>query len=193
VAAPFLQQRKRKGYIARRVDKKSIDWSESFLSFINNAYDGRNIVAGEFDVKIDALPTGINQSAKISPYATFIDLHCAKGVQTLANYNYSASNTFKWSLAECGDVTLRIEVGEFSLRKNYEGQKGFPEFLADFRDGRRIFRVSEFKEFTKALQNESVSAIDVNYQFTGQRPVVSMIRSVPLQAPPTAAACWTSE
>ena len=161
------------------------------MSFLNNANAGRQIVDGVFEVKINALPTGINQSAKISPYATFIDLHCAEGVQTLANYNYSASNTFKWSLAECGDVSLRIEVGEYSLRKIYEGQKGFANFLADFRDGRRIFSVKEFPEFRSALQNESVSAIDVNYEFRGQKPVIQMINAVPLAAPGIAAACWT--
>ena len=192
-AAPFLKQKSRKGYIPTRVEKKSIKWDDDFLAFLNNASSGRHIVGGNFEVTINALPTGINQSAKISPYATFIDLHCAEGVQTLANYNYSASNTFKWSLAECGDVTLRIEVGEFSLRKAYEGQKGFPRFLADFRDGRKIFNVKEFKEFRSALENESVSAIDVNYEFRGQNPVIKMIEAVPLLAPPTATACWTNQ
>ncbi len=190
-AAPFVKLKSRKGYIPTRVEKKSIEWDKEFLAFLNNASSGRHIVGGKFDVTINALPTGINQSAQISPYATFIDLHCAEGVQTLANYNYSASNTFKWSLAECGDVTLRIEVGEFSLRKTYQGQKGFPEFLADFRDGRKIFNVKEFKEFRTSLENESVSAIDVNYEFSGQKPVIKMINSVPLTAPSTAAACWT--
>ena len=190
-AAPFLQQKRRKGYIPTRVEKRSIEWDDQFISFLNNASDGRHIVDGKFEVTINALPTGINQSAQISPYATFIDLHCAESVQTLANYNYSASNTFKWSLSECGDLTLRIEVGEFSLRKTYEGQKGFPKFLADFRDGRKIFHVKEFEEFRSALENESVSAIDVNYEFRGQKPVIKMINAVPLSPPSVATACWT--
>ena len=192
-ARAFLKQKRRKGYIPVRINKKLIDWDKDFLSFLNNASSGKHIVDGKFEVKISALPTGINQSAKISPYATFIDLHCADGVQTLANYNYSASKTFKWSLAECGDVTLRISVGEFSLEKDYLGQKGFPKFLADFRDGRHIFSVKEFPQFRKALENESVSAIDVNYEFSGQKPVIKMINAVPLSPPATAAACWTDQ
>ncbi len=190
-AEPFLKHESKKGYIPVQVEKKSIDWGKKFLSFLNNASSGRHIVDGKFEVKISALPTGINQSANISPYATFIDLHCAEKVQTLANYNYSASNTFQWSLAECGDVTLRIEVGEYSLRKTYEGQKGFPKFLADFRDGRKIFSVKQFPEFTAALGNESVTAIDVNYKFKGQKPVIQMINSVPLAPPSSAASCWS--
>ena len=190
-AAPFLKPKNKKGYVPTRVNKKSIEWDHKFISFVNNASDGRHVVDGEFEVKINALPTGINQRAKISPFATFIDLHCAKGVQTLANYNYSASNTFKWSLLECGDVTLRIEVGEYSLRKTYEGQKGFPRFLADFRDGRRIFYPKEFEEFESALTSEAVSAIDVNYEFVGQNPVIKTINTVPLEAPPVATKCWT--
>ncbi len=190
-AKPFLRQKRRKGYVPVRVEKKSIPWEKEFMTFLNNASSGKHIVDGTFEVKINALPTGINQSAKISPYATFIDLHCADGVQTLANYNYSASKTFKWSLEQCGDVSLRISVGEFSLEKNYPGQKGFPHFLADFRDGRRIFSVKEFPQFRKALENESVSAIDVNYEFSGQKPVIRMINAVPLSAPETATACWT--
>lgn len=167
-------------------------WEEDFMQFINNADDGRNIVANEFTVKISALPTGINQSATISPYATFIDLHCAEDIQTLANYNYSASNDFVWSLESCGDVTLRIEVGEYSLRKTYSGRKGFALFLSDFRDGRRIFSPDEFPEQASQLRNASVKAIDVNYKITGQRPVIQTLTAVPLSPPQKVMACWST-
>lgn len=189
-AAPFLEQKRRKGYVASKANKKQMDWDKDFMKYLNRALNGKNIVEGTFDVKISALPTGINQSSKISPYATFIDLHCANGVQTLANYNYSATQTFKWSLAECGDVSLRIEVGEFSLRKTYEGRKGFPQFLKDFRDGRKIFSVNNFPEFKSALSAQKVSAIDVNFEFSGQKPVVRIVNSVDLNPPSKALSCW---
>ena len=190
-AAPFLKKKLKKGYIGSYVKAASMEWEPQFIEFINNADLGRLIVAGEFTVNIAALPTGINQSAQISPYATFIDLHCAESVQTLANYNYSASNEFKWSLSSCGDVTLRIEVGEYSLRKQYTGQKGFSKFLADFRDGRRIFTIKEFPEFFSQLKNEKVQAIDVNYEIKGQKePVIQMLNAVPLNPPTNAIACW---
>lgn len=189
-AAPFLRKKRQKGYIARVNKDTSMNWEPDFIKYVNDADSGRQIVGGEFTVNISALPTGINQSAQISPYATFIDLHCADGVQTLANYNYSASNEFKWALNTCGDVTLRIEVGQYSLRKQYTGQKGFSKFLADFRDGRRIFTVDEFPEFASQLRNERVQAIDVNYEIKGQEPVIQMLQSVPLNPPREAIACW---
>ena len=191
-ASPFLTRKFRKGYLPKIVESNALPWEPDFIRFINNADDGRNIVAGEFTVKISALPTGINQSATISPYATYIDLHCADDVQTLANYNYSASNDFIWSLEKCGDVTLRIEVGEYSLRKTYSGRKGFALFLADFRDGRHIFRPKDFPEQASQLTNASVIAIDVNYKITGQRPVIQMLTSVPLSPPKQVMACWSN-
>ena len=191
-ASPFLKKKLKKGFISNRVKNNALDWQPEFIEFVNNADDGRKIVAGDFVVKISALPTGINQSALISPYATFVDLHCAEGVQTLSNYNYSASNDFKWSLSTCGDVTLRIEVGEYSLIKEYLGQKGFSKFLADFRDGRRIFTVKEFPEFETQLRNEKVQAIDVNYEISGQKPVIQMLKSVPLTPPWKALSCWVN-
>lgn len=189
-AAPFLRKKLNKGFIPKVNKGTSMSWEPEFIKFVNDADSGRHIVGGEFAVNISALPTGINQSAQISPYATFIDLHCADGVQTLANYNYSASNEFNWALSTCGDVTLRIEVGEYSLRKQYTGQKGFPKFLADFRDGRRIFTVGEFPEFASQLKNEKVQALDVNYEIRGQGPVIKMLQSVPLDPPREAIACW---
>ena len=189
-AAPFLKKKFKKGYIPNVVNDQVMPWKDDFMQFINNADEGRLIVGSEFTVHISALPTGINQSAKISPYATYLDLHCADGVQTLANYNYSASNDFKWSLSKCGNVTLRIEVGEYSLRKEYSGRKGFSRFLADFSDGRRVFTVDEFPENVAKLKNESVKAIDVHYRITGQEPVIQMLKSVPLSPPKEAIECW---
>jgi type VI secretion system protein ImpL len=189
-AAPFLKKKLKKGYISARVNNNGLDWQPQFIEFVNRADAGKNIVAGEFVVSIGALPTGINQSALISPFATFIDLHCADGVQSLANYNYYTTNEFNWSLKSCGDVTLRIEVGEYSLRKQYTGQKGFSKFLLDFRDGRRIFSIKEFPEFESQLRNEKVQAIDVNYEIQGQEPVIQMLESVPLNPPVNAVSCW---
>lgn len=192
LALPFLSKKYRKGYIPNIVNKESLSWDSEFIKFINNADEGRNIVASEFTVKISALPTGINQNAAISPYATYIDLHCADNVQTLANYNYSASNDFVWSLEKCGDTTLRIEVGAYSLMKTYSGRKGFASFLADFTDGRHIFVPDDFPEQSSQLKNSAVSAIDVNYKIKGQRPVIQMLTSVPLSPPTQVISCWVN-
>jgi type VI secretion system protein ImpL len=189
-AGPFLKKKLSKGYISARVNNQGLDWEPSFIEFVNNADDGKKIVAGEFVVSISTLPTGINQSAQISPFATYIDLHCAEGVQTLANYNYFTSNDFNWSLKTCGDTILRIDLGEYTLRKQYLGQKGFSRFLADFRDGRRIFTISDFPELESQLRNEKVQAIDVNYEISGQDPVIQMLEAVPLDPPYKVISCW---
>jgi type VI secretion system protein ImpL len=191
-AEPFLRKKYKKGYIPKIVNGRSMPWESDFMRFVNNADSGRIIVANEFTVRISALPTGINQSATISPYATYLDLHCADGIQTLANYNYTASNDFVWSLSQCGNTSLRIEVGEYSLQKSYKGRKGFAKFLADFRDGRRVFNVDEFPENASKLRNASVTTIDVQYKITGQAPVIQMLKSVPLAPPKQAIACWSS-
>jgi len=191
-ASPFLTKKYRKGYLSNIVESNSLPWETDFITFINNADDGKGIVAGEFTVKISALPTGVNQSATISPYATYLDLHCADDVQTLANYNYSASKDFIWSIEKCGFVTLRIEVGEYSLRKTYSGRKGFSLFLSEFRDGRHVFKPEDFPEQASQLTNSSVKAIDVNYKITGQRPVIQMLTAVPLAPPKQVMTCWAN-
>lgn len=190
-ASPFLTKKYRKGYLSNTVDSNALPWEPDFITFVNYADEGKSIVEGEFTVKISALPTGINQSATISPYATYIDLHCADDVQTLANYNYSASKDFVWSIEKCGFATLRIEVGEYSLRKTYSGRKGFSLFLADFRDGRHVFKPEDFPEQASQLKNASVKAIDVNYKIKGQQPVIKMLTAVPLSPPDQVMACWS--
>ena len=86
---------------------------------------------------------------------------------------------------------MRIEVGEYSLKKDYKGRKGFAKFLADFRDGRRVFDVDEFPENESKLRNASVKSIDVQYEIKGQGPVIQMLKSVPLTPPRQAIACWS--
>ena len=189
-AAPFLRKRFQKGYLPARVGKYELAWTKPFMRFINAAAAGRFIVGNEFVVKIDALPSGVNQGARISPYATFLDLHCAGGVQTLANYNYSVSREFNWSLEKCGDVNLRIDIGQLRLMRTYKGVKGFSNFLLDFRDGRKVFVPEDFPEQASQLINEGVSGIDVNYAISGQEPVIKVLDAVPLTPPPTVQQCW---
>ncbi len=189
-AKPFLRKRFKKGYLPARVQGRGMAWSGEFLRFINTAAEGRFIVGNEFNVKISALPSGVNQGAKISPYASFLDLHCADGVQSLANYNYSVSHEFNWSLEKCGDVTLRVEIGQLRLVKQYRGVKGFSNFLFDFRDGRRVFVPEDFPDQTSQLRNEGVTGIDINYEISGQEPVIKMLDAVPLAPPGRVLQCW---
>lgn len=190
-AQAFLHKRQLRGYQTANANGMTIPWTEEFMRFANNGSVGKNLVNGEYTVRIGSLPTGVNQTAQISPYSTILDVRCAGGVQTLANYNYNSTKEFKWSLEKCGDVSLSISIGQITLRKEYKGEKGFPEFLRAFRDGHRVFVVAnEFPEYVQQLHNVNVRAIDVNYEITGQEPLVEILNTAPLSAPAKVAACW---
>jgi len=199
-AKAYLVKRNKKGYLPAKVKGRNIKWSEKFMTFVNQAASGRLIVGNEYVVNIKTLPTGVNQGAAISPYATYLTLRCADEVQKLANYNYSGSQDFKWSLEKCGEVKLQIDIGHITLTKLYTGEKfaaknqkgikGFGEFLDDFRDGHYVFVAEDFPNQTAQLLNENVKTIDVNYEIHNQEPVLQANKSVPLDLPEHAAACW---
>jgi type VI secretion system protein ImpL len=189
-AVAFLQKRQLRGYQPAQVNGKSIPWTTEFMEFANNGSVGRNLVNGEYTVRLSAFPTGVNQSASTSPYSAILNLQCADGVQTLPNYNYNAIKDFKWSLEKCGDVTLAVQIGQLTLRKEYKGEKAFPQFLTDFRDGHKVMVAEEFPDLQAQLRNLNVRAVDVNYQISGQDPLIQILRSVPLAAPSTVTTCW---
>jgi len=188
--APFVEKQYKRGIVRSDVKQRSINLTEDLLSVLNSAENGKFVVGNSFDVAVNALPTGTNPGARIQPYATFLDLHCSDGTQTLANYNYPTQHTFNWALENCGDTSLRIEIGKLTLLKNYTGVKGFGRFLEEFHDGRHIFSSSDFPNQTAQLENSGVSYIDVNFEIRGQKPVIQMLDSVPLQLPEVAAHCW---
>lgn len=188
--APFVEKKYKRGIVRSNVAQRSIGLTEELLEVLNQAENGKFIVGNSFDVAVNALPTGANPGARIQPYATFVDLYCSDGTQTLANYNYPTQHQFKWALETCGDTTLRIEIGQLTLMKNYVGVKGFSKFLKEFQDGRHIFASSDFPNQEAQLLNSGVNFIDVNFEIKGQRPVIQMLDSVPLQLPEMAAHCW---
>lgn len=188
--SPFVKKQFKKGYVRANVEKRSLGLSETFLDVLNKSAAGAFVVGNQFTVSMNALPSGTNSEANASPYATFLDLHCSDGTQTMANYNYPTQHDFNWSLETCGDTTLRIEIGQLTLLKEYLGVKGFGKFLLDFQDGRRIFTVDDFPNQKAQLINNGVRYIDVSYEINGQRPVIQMLSTVPLELPKLAAYCW---
>lgn len=188
--SPFVKKQFKKGYVRANIEKRSLGLTETFLDVLNQSAAGAFVVGNQFTVSMNALPSGTNTDAKVSPYATFLDLHCSDGTQTMTNYNYPTQHDFNWSLETCGDTTLRIEIGQLTLLKEYLGVKGFGKFLLDFQDGRRIFTVDDFPNQKAQLINNDVRYIDVSYEINGQRPVIQMLDTVPLQLPQLAAYCW---
>ncbi|WP_419811105.1 type VI secretion protein IcmF/TssM N-terminal domain-containing protein [Bacterioplanoides sp.] len=188
--APFVSKRYKRGYIKADVNDRSLQLDDAFLEVVNKASDGAFVVGNEFVVSMNALPSGSNPDASVSPYATFIDLHCSSGTQTMANYNYPTQHNFLWSLENCGDVSLRIDIGQLMLTKDYNGVKGFAKFLTDFHGGRRVFTPEDFPNQQAQLENLNVRYIDLNYEIEGQRPVIQTLDTVPLDLPSTIAYCW---
>jgi type VI secretion system protein ImpL len=188
--SPFVKKQFKKGYVRANIEQRSLGLTETFLDILNQSAAGAFVVGNQFTVSMNALPSGANTDAKVSPYATFIDLHCSDGTQTMANYNYPTQHDFNWSLETCGDTTLRIEIGQLTLLKEYLGVKGFGKFLLDFQDGRRIFTVDDFPNQKAQLVNNGVRYIDISYEINGQRPVIQMLDTVPLELPQLAAYCW---
>ncbi|MCJ8315115.1 MAG: hypothetical protein HRU38_23975, partial [Saccharospirillaceae bacterium] len=190
-AAPYLSKKKDKGYIPTEVSsKRQVPWDKNFIRYINEASAGRSLVGNEFKVKITTIPTGVNQSAAIAPYATFLELHCGDTQQSIANYNYTTTSEFTWSLENCGDTTLQIDIGHISLRKLYAGPTGFSQFLQEFRDGRHTFGAADFPDQESLLRKESVTAIDVKYQFQNHQSVLRVLDDVPLAPPEQVTQCW---
>jgi len=86
---------------------------------------------------------------------------------------------------------LKIEVGNVSLTKRYPGPQGFPEFLQEFRQGRRTFQAREFPDQQAALKRLGVEYIVVTYQFTGQDRVLGALGAGGLgRLPRTIVTCW---
>ncbi|MCH8530628.1 MAG: hypothetical protein LAT65_07245 [Saccharospirillum sp.] len=189
-AQAFVQRQLNRGYVPSEVRNRRMTLNPDFYQVLNEARTGGIVVGNEFDVTMRTLPSGTNAGAGVSPYATFLNLHCSDGVQTLANYNYPSQHTFRWSLETCGDTSLTIEIGQMRLTRDYPGVKGFARFLNDFRDGRYIFSASDFPSAEAQLRQQNVSQIDVNYQISGQRPVIQSLTTVPLSLPPVIASCW---
>lgn len=189
-AQAFVSRQLNRGYVPAEVKGRTMTMENDFYSVLNNASNGGIIVGNEFDVSVRTLPSGTNGGASVSPYATFLNLHCSDGVQTLANYNYPSERTFNWSLEQCGDTSLTIEIGQMRLTKDYPGVKGFARFLDDFRDGRFLFSASDFPNSEAQLRQVNVNQIDINYQIVGQRPVIQSLSTVPLSLPPKVASCW---
>jgi type VI secretion system protein ImpL len=192
-AQSFVTRQLNRGYVPVEVKGRTMTLGDDFYSVLNNASNGGIIVGNQFDVSIRTLPSGTNAGASIAPYATFLNLHCSDGVQTLANYNYPSERTFNWALEQCGDTSLTIEIGQMRLTKNYPGVKGFARFLDDFRDGRFLFSASDFPSSEAQLRQANVSQIDINYQIVGQRPLIQSLSTVPLSLPPQIASCWPSQ
>lgn len=214
LAAPFMGWSVGKGYYAKEALGGTIPFDPSVFPFLLKgakvsataaaaaaaaaaAPPGGAAPKQDASVGIYAIPTDVNPDAGKKPHAVKLELRCQSGVQSLANYQYAVNRTFVWSPETCGDVVLRIEVGDVVLTKRYAGEQGFVNFLRDFRGGKRVFYPTEFPSEKGALERMQVKFIRVNYNFTGEGQVLrqageakAKAAALPSQVVRNIARCW---
>jgi type VI secretion system protein ImpL len=193
-AAPFVGWSVQRGYYAKEVLNGSVPFDPSFFAFLTKGAKVSATAATAkketFSVPIRGLPTDTNPDARIKPHTTRLELQCAGAVQSLVNQNYPTARTFNYLPDGCNDVLFQIEVSDLILTKKYTGPRAFPEFLQDFKGGRRTFNTSEFPAERASLERLGIKYIRVNYQFSGEGAIIGTVANIPGQAPRNIAQCW---
>jgi type VI secretion system protein ImpL len=189
-AEPFLTRSLKKGYFAKKVMAKNIDFKEYFLTFLTKGAKAARPVKGRYSVNIKAYPTGANTEAQVIPHETSLELRCESDTIKLVNFNYPVKKTFNWSPQTCSDVIFMIKVGNVVLTKKYTGYQAFPKFIKNFEKGRHRFYSWEFPDEKAALKRMGIKYITVKYQFRGHRPVLKLLQSAPGRIPRSIATCW---
>jgi len=189
-ASPFLGRNKY-GYFAKKAQGARIPFKRDFFTFITRGGEVSTSIQPEYKVQIKALPIDVNDDARKEPYEVSLDLGCASGKMRLENYNHPAQGIFTYVPVDCGDVTLQIYFEGLVLSKVYPGHGGFPQFLADFKNGSRRFTPDDFPESKGILKKMNVSEIKVSYEFVDSKPVIQLLEKVPRHIPDTVTACWS--
>jgi len=189
-AKPFIGQNLDGRFYSKDVKGKTIDLEDSFLSYLTKSAKVARLMNKSYSVFIDSEPTGANQDARVRPHATTLKLQCSPEAIQLVNHNYPVSKTVEWSPKTCGDVVLKIEVGNTVLTKEYKGYLGFAEFIKEFEKDQRVFFPREFPVEEWALKGMGIKYITVRYQFKGYQPVLEILRSAPGEIPKEIAECW---
>jgi len=189
-ALPFIGWRSGRGYYVKEAMGAQLPFYPEFIQFLNKTASGKTTLRNRYDVFIRAFPTDVNSDAITKPYETTLEMQCGDGSYILRNLNYPVSKSFKWQPGICGDVVLTIKVGNLKLVKQYSGDHGFPEFLADFRDGERVFYPYDFPEHEDAIKRLGIRFIRVRYQFKGNRPLLRLLQHTPNNLPEKIVNCW---
>lgn len=187
--APFIGRDRKRGYYAKKADGESIPFKPAFLAFLTRGAFSAKSALNLYKVKMDGLPTDTNPDATIIPHVTKLELECAAGVQSLDNYNYPVSHTFEWSPTECGDVSLKILIGDLTLKKTYTGFRPFAQFIKDFENGQHTFYRIDFPDMGPALKRMGIKFIKVKYKISGGGPVITLLNMAAGRAPEEIVSC----
>ena len=194
-AAPFVGRDLKRGYYPREVLGRTLPFEAAFLTFFSSAKVGIPLAAltpvSENNVTISGLPTEANDSARVQPHATRLEIQCGSQVQSLVNMNYPVSKVFTWS-AQCNGVVFTIEVGNLVLTRLYTGPEAFAKFLMDFGNGQHTFYPVDFPQQSSALRAMGIQYIRVQYRFSGHESIINQAKPAlaqPTQVPLTIVKC----
>ena len=93
----------------------------------------------------------------------------------LENANFRNTRKIRWSPKTCGHVILDIQFPGVTLRRMYKGRLGFPNFLKDFSNGRKIFTAGQFPEAADFLAEKGVEYFSLGYKLTDEKPVLRFV------------------
>ncbi|MGB1110010.1 MAG: hypothetical protein ACPG4N_06625, partial [Gammaproteobacteria bacterium] len=186
---PMVKREFGKGYVKRVAKGRSVPLRSEFLTFLSRGRDGFQVQQANYPVNFNAFPTSVRPITAPQVSLTSLALQCANDSQVLDNFNFAISKTFDWT-NRCGDVTLSMDINGQRLEKTWKGPKAFPEFLTEFKDGTKRFVPEDFPSFSADLKRWGVEGIDVEFEISGQEPVVGALNAVPATAPTVISSCW---
>ncbi|MEN6475680.1 MAG: type VI secretion protein IcmF/TssM N-terminal domain-containing protein [Syntrophaceae bacterium] len=195
-AAPFVGRDLKRGYYPKEALGRSLPFENAFLVFFSRAKVGIPMAAlaqaaSDNAVTVSGLPTEANDSARLQPQLTRLDVQCLGGMQSLANMNFPVSKVFTWS-PQCSGVVFTIEVGNVVLTRMYTGPEAFAKFLMDFPGGRHTFTPADFPQQAGALRALGITYIKAQYRFSGHQAIINQAKpslSQPTQLPVTIVRC----
>ncbi len=172
-ASAFIDQN-RSGFTARTVFDLQLPFNKAFLKLLTEGRYFPLQQQTEYPVSITTLPVSVNRGARISPHSTTLSLSCADEKTQLFNSNFPETRNFIWRPATCGQVLLEIRFEDAVLTKKYTGPRGFVQFLTEFRDGTRQFRVDDFPEYAGYLSKNDITDITLAYDMDGIEPILNL-------------------
>ncbi|MCL1126464.1 type VI secretion protein IcmF/TssM N-terminal domain-containing protein [Shewanella surugensis] len=182
-------ERKADGWHPKSFQGLSIPFKADFFQFVERGAYLEQKVKSTYNVTVANIPMSINGSASLKPKSVSLKLQCASGEIALDNYNFPASQLFKWDSADCGATTLEVKFDGLSVTKTYSGALGFQKFLIDFRTGQKTFSPADFPAQEKELTQMGMKWLRLSYQINGGAPIVALAKSNALTVPLTIAEC----
>lgn len=187
---PFLQKKRTGGFSLKRVDGNNMPFSGDLLSYLIRAKDVSNQQKYEtYTLKLQALPTDLNEDALLYVSETTVALHCAEGDQTLLNNNFIVKSQFNWQ-PSCTAASVKIKIGNKTIERFYGGQNGVYDFLSDFKAGKKRFELEQFPEYFYVLNQYKIRYFDVNLDIDGGLKLMNSLHNKPPSAPEHITACW---